>query len=176
MQTIHKSLTLKNGLIFLLITISLIKFIIGFICLDFMIRNFNCSPCVCRTKEIWKRSSQLSRMQMFYLNCYATEITDDEDSKRYFVPDTMFFARRSCTVNCSSTYLPPRKEIFETTLEWQVLWIIDTCIWLASAVVYLYPGALGVMYSNIWMIILFKIYIISDFIMNIYFYDIKYGK
>lgn len=149
----------KTPLLIAIVTLGVLRLLIGLLVFQITISTFNCSPCACTSVEVWKRNAEVRQNQTFWLSCYAIEV---EGSFDIFQEGPIFYAEGSCTSNCSRTLGLERDLNLMSRKERQVVWCLESAVWLGSAVIYLLNGAIGLVRQNSVLAVSFAFYLACD--------------
>lgn len=149
--------------VFLLIQ-SMIRAGLGIWFLTITIKFWDCYPCACTSKEVWKRDVEVKFNQTFWLSCFAIEIESEKEP--YVEMETIFYASTACTKNCTINHgFDSRLSNYFERESRTLSLIISSFIWISSSLIFIICGTFGVLFNIIPLIVIFLIYQVMDTIL-----------
>lgn len=142
----------------LLLIQSIVRGSFAILFLSITISYWDCYPCACTSKGVWKRDVEVRTNQTFWLNCYAIELGSKEES--FIEVETLFYASTSCTKNC--TLDPGIDSRLSKQSHPSLSLVISTFIWFSSSFIYLLCGTIGILFNVIPLVALFLMYQVMD--------------
>ena len=147
----------------LLLIQSMVRGSFAILFLSITIGYWDCYPCACTSKEVWKRDVEVRTNQTFWLNCYAIELESEKES--FIEMETLFYASTSCTKNC--TLSPGIDSRLSKQFDRSLSLIISTFIWFSSSFIYLFCGTIGMLFNVTPLVLLFLMYQVMDTVISL---------